>query len=155
MLWRGCCRDYHSGGSATARERRRVDCVLALPDCPRWNVIYGDNLPTLVDELKQVLVRQELGRPLLTQQGIQSLSIALSGGGLPQQCVVARALISEGAGGLLSERQVVILDTMQPLNWVEIRGCGKRQDLSPGRIGPSAFSEESAPGSSPSCHSNS
>jgi hypothetical protein len=45
-------------------------------------------------------------------------------------------LISEGAGGLLSERQVVILDTIQPLNWVEIRGCGKRQDLSPGRIGP-------------------
>jgi hypothetical protein len=89
------------------------------------------HLPTLVDELKQVLVRQELGRPLLTQQGIQSLSIALSGGGLPQQCVVARALISEGAGGLLSERQVVTLDTIQPLNWVEIRGCGKRKTFLP------------------------
>ena len=44
----------------------------ALPECPRWKVIDRNNLPTLVDKLKHVLVQQELNRPLLTQQGIDS-----------------------------------------------------------------------------------
>ena len=43
----------------------------ALPECPRWKVIDRNNLPTLVDKLKHVLVQQELERPLLTRQGIE------------------------------------------------------------------------------------
>jgi hypothetical protein len=66
-----------------------------LPECPRWEVIDRDDLPTLVDKLKYVLVRQELDRPLLTQEGTTQLSIALSGRGLPQRSVVARALLSD------------------------------------------------------------
>jgi len=94
----------------------------ALPECPRWKVIDRNNLPTLVDRLKQVLVQQELDRPLLTQQGIEQLSTALSGRGLPQRSVVARALASEDAADALTEHQAVILDAIRLLNRVEIRG---------------------------------
>jgi Nuclease-related domain/UvrD-like helicase C-terminal domain len=94
----------------------------ALPDCPRWKVIDRNDLPKLVEHLKHVLVRQELDRPLLTQQGIEQLSTALSGRGLPQQSVVARALAGEDAADALTEHQSVILDAIQLLNRVEIRG---------------------------------
>jgi len=94
----------------------------ALPECPRWKIIDRNDLPTLVDKLKHVLVRQELDRPLLTEQGIQQLSTALSGRGLPQRSVVARALASEDAADALTEHQAVILDAIRLLNRVEIRG---------------------------------
>ena len=94
----------------------------ALPECPRWKVIDRNDLPNLVDKLKYVLVRQELDRPLLTQQGIEQLSTALSGRGLPQRSVVARALANEDAADALTEHQAVILDAIQLLNRVEVRG---------------------------------
>lgn len=94
----------------------------ALPECPRWKVIDRDDLPKLVDKLNYVLVQQELDRPWLGQQGIQQLSTALSGRGLPQRSVVARALANEDAADALTEQQAVVLDAIQLLNWVEIRG---------------------------------
>jgi hypothetical protein len=94
----------------------------ALPECPRWKVIDRNNLPALVDKLKHLLIQQELDRPLLTRQGIEQLSTALSGRGLPQRSVVARALASEDAADALTEHQAVILDAIQLLNRVEIRG---------------------------------
>ena len=94
----------------------------ALPECPRWKVIDRNNLPTLVDKLKRVLVQQELDRPLLTRQGIEQLSTALSGRGLPQRSVVARALANQDAADALTEHQAVILDAIRLLNRVEIRG---------------------------------
>jgi hypothetical protein len=94
----------------------------ALPECPRWKVIDRKDLPRLVDNLKSVLLRQELDRPLLTRQGIKQLSTALSGRGLPQRDVVARALASEDAADALTEHQAVILDAIKLLNRVEIRG---------------------------------
>ncbi len=94
----------------------------ALPECPRWKVIDRNDLPTLVDKLKHVLLQQELDRPLLTRQGIEQLSTALSGRGLPQRSVVARALASDDAADALTEHQAVILDAIQLLNRVEIRG---------------------------------
>ena len=94
----------------------------ALPECPRWKVIDRNDLSTLVDKLKYVLLQQELDRPLLTQQGIEQLSTALSGRGLPQRSVVARALANQDAADALTEHQAVILDAIQLLNRVEIRG---------------------------------
>jgi hypothetical protein len=94
----------------------------ALPECPRWKVIDRNDLPTLLDKLKYVIFRQELDRPLLTRQGIRQLSTALSGRGLPQRSVVARALASQDAADALTEHQAVILDAIQLLNRVEIRG---------------------------------
>src|SRR6201999_1743825 len=93
-----------------------------LPECPRWKVIDRDDLSTLADKLKYILIRQELDRPLLNQDGIEQLSTALSGRGLPQRSVVARALASQDAADALTEHQAVILDAIRLLNRVEIRG---------------------------------
>jgi hypothetical protein len=38
----------------------------ALPECPRWKVIDRNDLPTLVDRLRHILLRQKLDRALLT-----------------------------------------------------------------------------------------
>ncbi len=93
-----------------------------LPDCPRWKIIDRNDLPTLVDKLRHVLVGQELDRPLLTRAGIDQLTLALSGRGLPQRDVVARALANEDAADALTEHQAVILNAIRLLNRVEVRG---------------------------------
>ncbi len=94
----------------------------ALPECPRWKVIDRNDLATLADKLRYVLVQQELDRPLLSRQGIDELSTALSGRGLPQRSVVARALANEDAADALTEHQAVVLDAIKLLNRVEVRG---------------------------------
>ena len=93
-----------------------------LPECPRWKIIDRTDLPNLVAKLKEILVRQELPRPLLTSQGIDQLATALSGRGLPQRDVVARALANEDAADALTEHQAVILDATRLLTRVEVRG---------------------------------
>lgn len=93
-----------------------------LPDCPRWKVVDRTDLPKLVARLRDVLVEQELDRPLLSRDGIDQLSTALSGRGLPQRDVVARALANEDAADALTEHQAVILDAIRLLNRVEVRG---------------------------------
>lgn len=93
-----------------------------LPDCPRWKVVDRTELPRLVDKLRAALIGQELERPLLTGQGIEQLATSLSGRGLPQRGVVARALVNEDTADALTEHQGVILDAIRLLNRVEVRG---------------------------------
>ncbi|MGE2715202.1 NERD domain-containing protein [Mycolicibacterium litorale] len=93
-----------------------------LPECPRWKVVDRTDLPKLVDKLRGVLLKQELDRPLLTKDGLDQLTTALSGRGLPQRDVVARALANEDAADALTEHQAVILDAIRLLNRVEVRG---------------------------------
>ncbi len=93
-----------------------------LPECPRWKVIDRTDLPNLVAKLREVLVRQELDRPLLSQEGIRQIATALSGRGLPQRDVVARALVNADAADALTEHQAVILDAIRLLHRVEVRG---------------------------------
>ncbi len=94
----------------------------ALPECPRWKVIDRTELPSLVDRLRHVLIRQEQNRPLLTKAGIDQLTTALSGRGLPQRDVVSRALANEETADTLTDHQGVILDAIRLLNRVEVRG---------------------------------
>lgn len=94
----------------------------ALPECPRWKVVDRDDLSTLVEKLRAVLLDQEQDRPLLTLEGIEQLSTALSGRGLPQRSVLARALANEDAADALTEHQAVILDAIRLLHRVEVRG---------------------------------
>lgn len=94
----------------------------ALPECPRWKVVDRSGLSGIADTLRHVLHAQELERPLLTRDGIAQLGEALSGRGLPQRDVVARALENEDAADTLTEHQSVILDAIRLLNRVEIRG---------------------------------
>jgi hypothetical protein len=93
-----------------------------LPECPRWKVIDRTDLPELVDKLKEILLRQEIDRPLLSRHGIDQLATTLSGRGLPQRDVVARALANEDAADVLTEHQAVILDATRLLTRVEVRG---------------------------------
>lgn len=93
-----------------------------LPECPRWKVIDRNDLPHLVDRLREVLLKQELDRPLLTGDGVDQLRVALSGRGLPQRDVVARALANEDAADTLTEQQAVILNAARLLNRIEVRG---------------------------------
>ncbi|MCV7421399.1 NERD domain-containing protein [Mycobacterium yunnanensis] len=93
-----------------------------LPECPRWKIIDRNDLPTLVDKLREILVRQELDRPLLSDHGVRQLATALSGRGLPQRDVVARALANADAADALTEHQAVILDAIRLLHRVEVRG---------------------------------
>ena len=65
---------------------------------------------------------QELDRPLLTAAGIEQLQLVLSGRGLPQRDVVARAMENENAADILTEHQSVILDAIRQLPRVEVRG---------------------------------
>jgi hypothetical protein len=126
-------RDYIEKDPRWTQGRLRWDHVVVLPntklpadfelpECPRWKVIDRNDLPTLVDKLRYVLIRQELDRPLLTQEGIHQLTTALSGRGLPQRDVVARALANEDAADALTEHQAVILDATRLIHRVEVRG---------------------------------
>ena len=93
-----------------------------MADCPRWKVIDRTDLPDIVAKLREVLRSQELDRPLLSRAGIAELNESLSGRGLPQRSVVARALENEDAADVLTEHQSVILDAIRLLHRVEIRG---------------------------------
>lgn len=94
----------------------------ALPDCPRWKVIDRTELPQLVSRLRQVLIDQELDRPLLDATGIDQLRTTLGGRGLPQRDVVARALANDDTADALTEEQAVILGAIRLLNRVQVRG---------------------------------
>lgn len=126
-------RDYIEKDPRWTQGRLRWDHVVVLPntelpddfalsECPRWKVIDRNDLPTMVAKLREVLVGQELDRPLLTRVGIDEISTALSGRGLPQRDVVARALANEDAADALTEHQGVILDAIRLLNRIEVRG---------------------------------
>ena len=94
----------------------------AVTDCPRWMVIDRDDFPTVVGRIRGIALDQETELPLLTAKGIEELRTALGGRGLPQRDVVARALENEDAANILTDRQAVILDAIQLLTRVEVRG---------------------------------
>lgn len=94
----------------------------ATPECPRWKVIDRSQVSTLAGRLRDILVKQELDRPMLDCAGIEQLQTVLSGRGLPQRDVVARALENEDAADILTEHQAVILDAIRLLDRVEVRG---------------------------------
>ena len=94
----------------------------AVTDCPRWMVVDRDDFPNVVGRIRDIALNQETELPLLTAKGIEELRIALGGRGLPQRDVVARALENEDAANILTDRQAVILDAIQLLTRVEVRG---------------------------------
>ena len=94
----------------------------ALPECPRWMVIDRDEIDRVGALLRDVALNQKTHLPLLGTPAVDQLRTALSGRGLPQRDVVARAEDNEDAADLLNEQQAVILSAVQLLNRVEIRG---------------------------------
>lgn len=94
----------------------------ALPECPRWMVIDRNEMAQLGTKLRDVALNQKTGLPLLSDIAVEQVQTALSGRGLPQRDVVARALENEDAADILTQQQAVILSAIQLLPRVEIRG---------------------------------
>jgi hypothetical protein len=68
----------------------------ALPECPRWMVIDRGEMGQIGEKLKAVALDQKTDLPLLADAAIGQLRTALSGRGLPQRDVVARASTRSG-----------------------------------------------------------
>ncbi|WP_420881931.1 NERD domain-containing protein [Rhodococcus sp. (in: high G+C Gram-positive bacteria)] len=94
----------------------------AVADCPRWKVVDRTDLDRIGEMIRKVVAGQLLDRPELTATGIDSLADALSGRGLPQRDVVARAIANEDAADALTAQQAAILDAIRLLRRVEVRG---------------------------------
>ncbi|WP_285184510.1 ATP-binding domain-containing protein [Rhodococcus sp. MEB041] len=93
----------------------------ARPDCPRWRVIDRTQLSTIVPLLREVLNSKQSDRPM-GSAGVAQLAAALSGRGLPQASVLARAIANEDEVDALTSQQSIILDAIRLLNRVEVRG---------------------------------
>lgn len=93
----------------------------AVPECPRWKVIDRTQLGNIAGSIKSVLQHRSTN-PILGDDGIDQLKLALAGRGLPQRDVVARALENEDASDLLTDQQAMILNAISLLNRVEVRG---------------------------------
>jgi len=94
----------------------------ALPDCPRWMVVDRDDFPNMVARIRDIAKSHKQDLPPVTAAGIKQLQTALGGRGLPQRDVVARALHNEDAADILTDQQAVILNAIQLLRRVEVRG---------------------------------
>ncbi|GAB93773.1 nuclease-related domain-containing DEAD/DEAH box helicase [Gordonia rhizosphera] len=94
----------------------------ALPDCPRWKIIDRTQLDQLLPLIRRVPLERTGDEPRLTAKGIDQLRTALSGRGLPQRDVVARALENDSVADTLTDDQAIILRAITLLNRVEIRG---------------------------------
>ncbi len=99
-----------------------VSADFGRPECPRWKVVDREDLKGIVSKLRRVLFEQHVARTGIDAESILDLAEVLSGRGLPQRDVVARALENEDAGNLLTEQQAAILDAVRLLPRVEIRG---------------------------------
>ncbi len=99
-----------------------VPADFALPDCPRWKIIDRTQLDALMPLIRNVLLQQTNSLPILEPTGIGQLQTALSGRGLPQRDVVARALENDATAEIITEQQAVILSAISKLSRVEIRG---------------------------------
>lgn len=99
-----------------------VSADFTLPECPRWKVVDRDDVSGIVSSLMRVLVDQNVAKTGVDADSIRDLAEVLSGRGLPQRDVVARAIENEDAGNLLTEQQAMILDATRLLPRVEVRG---------------------------------
>ncbi|WP_137725366.1 nuclease-related domain-containing DEAD/DEAH box helicase [Prescottella subtropica] len=94
----------------------------AIADCPRWKIVDRTELDQLVYRIAKVLIGNQQGRSALGGDGIDGLADVLSGRGLPQRDVVARAMANEDAADALTAQQAVVLDAIRLLHRVEVRG---------------------------------
>ncbi|GGF99106.1 nuclease [Rhodococcoides trifolii] len=94
----------------------------AMPGCPRWRVIDRTQMNQLLPTLRKLLSSKESNQRSLSVTGVDELAATLSGRGLPQKDVLARALANEDEVNALTDQQAVILDAIRLLRRVEVRG---------------------------------
>ncbi|MCT1352574.1 MULTISPECIES: nuclease-related domain-containing DEAD/DEAH box helicase [Gordonia] len=99
-----------------------VGPAFALADCPRWKIVDRNQIEQISPLIREVLLQKVGSLPVLDGPGIEQLATVLSGRGLPQRDVVARALENEEVADALTSQQAVILRAAHQLRRVEIRG---------------------------------
>ncbi len=100
----------------------RIDDDFATPDAQRWQVAGRDDLESLADFLRRIIVQQTNGKRPLTFDDCDALQEALGGRGLPQRDLVGLATEREDEVERLSAEQAVILQAARQLHRVEVRG---------------------------------
>ncbi|MGA9749384.1 MAG: nuclease-related domain-containing protein, partial [Nocardioides sp.] len=97
----------------------RIDDDFATPDAQRWQVAGRDDLESLADFLRRIIVQQTNGKRPLTFDDCDALEEALGGRGLPQRDLVGLATEREDEVERLSAEQAVILQAARQLHRVE------------------------------------
>ncbi|HSE70690.1 MAG TPA: NERD domain-containing protein [Nocardioidaceae bacterium] len=109
-------------GHAVVLPYTRVDDDFARADAQRWHVAGREDLDTLADFLRAVVMGQENGKRLLDLDDVYALVETLNGRGLPQRDLIGEAAERDDEVERLSREQAVILDAARLLNRVEVRG---------------------------------
>jgi hypothetical protein len=91
-------------------------------ECPRWMVADRGDVKDLAAFLRAIPERQETGCRPLAKDDIAVLLEVLGGRGRAQRDVVAEAGARDDEAQRLTENQAVILDAIQLLHRVEVRG---------------------------------
>ena len=99
-----------------------VDDGFAMPDAQRWQVAGRDDLPQLGSFLRDIVLRQQNDKRLLTLDDVHALIDVLGGRGLPQRDLIGGAAEREDEVERLSAQQAVILNAAALLHRVEVRG---------------------------------
>ena len=100
----------------------QVDDDFAAPDCPRWAVAGRDDLDSLACRLREAVLALETPNRVTTVDDIELIQQILRGRMPLQRDVIGEAAEREATIDRLTEQQAIILDAIQTLNRVEVRG---------------------------------
>jgi hypothetical protein len=107
---------------AVALPFTEVDDGFAKPDCPRWSIAGRQDLPELVTRLRDILDSQETKMPPASAADIQEMREILRGRMHPQAGLLDEAAEREARVDRLTQQQAMVLNAIQLLHRVEIRG---------------------------------
>src|SRR3954468_20945304 len=93
-----------------------------LPDLPRWMVLDKSDLPFAASRVEAALRKLVDVPEPPTAADVEALVDCLAGAAIPQQDLVAERPEREPACDLLTREQADVLDRLELLNRVEIRG---------------------------------
>jgi hypothetical protein len=99
-----------------------VDDGFATPDCPRWSIAGRHDLSDLVVRLRDILDRQEARHPPASRTDVVHMREIVRGRMHPQAGLLDEAAEREAQVDRLTQQQAMVLNAIQLLHRVEIRG---------------------------------
>ena len=94
----------------------------ATPDCPRWAISGRGDLDDLAERVREVVVRQESGHRVPTEDDIELIEEILTGRHLPMRGVSAEAGEREAVADRLTQEQATLLNAARLIHRLEVRG---------------------------------
>jgi hypothetical protein len=94
----------------------------ATPDCPRWAISGRGDLDDLVERIRDVVVRQESGHRVPTEDDVELIEEILTGRHLPTRGVSAEADEREAVADRLTQEQATLLNAARLIHRLEVRG---------------------------------